>query len=187
MSATIASRVHPQYTPRSVCALYVSKAYQGKYLPEPTVVDSFGDAFADRFVWSGTRDRSVFLAVADALDYREAKGGGGAAGEAALMTYVHTLSREGAALLVKAWGTGLIAPNSMQAMMHNVIVPVNSSTACSQVQSGLWERGVEIYAPFVDGLCTVRVHAQIYLELSDYVRLGKMVSDIIHEHGNGLA
>lgn len=158
----------------------MSKPYQGKYFPEPTVVDSFGDAFADRFVWSGTRDRSVFLAVGDAFDYREAKGGGGAAGEAALMTYVQTLSREGAAVLVKAWGTGLLAPDSMQAMMHNVIVPVNGSAACGQVQSGLWAKGVQIYVPFVDGLCYVRAHAQIYLELSDYANLGRMVKEIIH-------
>eukprot|EP01044_Picomonas_judraskeda_P009548 COSAG03_NODE_1167_length_4661_cov_157.197109_2_plen_319_part_00 len=41
------------YTPKSTCALYVNKSFQTATWPEPTVVDSFGDAFADRYVWDG--------------------------------------------------------------------------------------------------------------------------------------
>ena len=169
------------YGPRSACALYVSKPYQGKYYPQPTVVDSFGDAFAERFVWDGTRDRSAFLAVGDALDYREAKN------ETALMEYVHAVGREGADAMVRVMGTaalgvgGLLAPHSMQATMHNVIVPTNSSAVCGKLESALvGEYRVQIYAMAVNGVaCYLRTHAQIYLEVSDYERLGRIVLDVL--------
>jgi selenocysteine lyase/cysteine desulfurase len=172
------------YAPRSACVLYVSKAFQSAYYPEPTVVDSFGDAFADRFVWSGTRDRSSFLAVSDAMDFREEVGGGGAAGEAATMRYVMDLSRRGANLLAKTWGTGQLAPDSMQGSMANVIVPTtNASSAaaeCAKVGSQLkYPHQVEIFAIMQDGLCFLRVMAQIYLELSDYERLASLVNTIL--------
>lgn len=70
------------YTPKSTCALYVNRSYQTATWPEPTVVDSFGDAFADRYVWSGTRDRSPFLAMGDAFNYRANMG------DSALIAYL---------------------------------------------------------------------------------------------------
>jgi isopenicillin-N epimerase len=169
------------YGPRSACALYVSKAYQGKYYPEPTVVDSFGDTFSDRFVWDGTRDRSAFLAVSDAMDYRDSFG------EAALMDYVHGVGRDGAAAMVRVMGTaalgvgGLLAPPSMQATMHNVVVPTNSSTVCSALATALVkEYAVQIYALSTKVVpCYLRTHAQIYLEVSDYERLGSIVLTVL--------
>ena len=77
-------------------------------------MDSFGDGFSDRYVWSGTRDRSPFIAMGDAMDFRENLG------EAALVAYINKLSHDGAALIVKLWGTagrgidGLVAPTAMQ-------------------------------------------------------------------------
>ena len=151
---------------------------------EPTVVDSFGDAFADPFVWSGTRDRSAFLAVNDAFDFRQRVGSSGAAGEAATMQDVIDLSCQGAQLLAEAWGMRQLAPESMQGSMANKIVPTtNSSVAaaeCSTVGSEL--RGsyaVEVFAIITDGLCFLRVMAQIYLELSDYQRLADIVTAIL--------
>ena len=174
------------FAPRSACVLYVSKAFQGPYWPEPTVVDSFGDGFADRFVWSGTRDRSAFLAIDDAMDYREWAGGGGAAGEAATMRYLNELSHQGAELLVEAWGTGLMAPHAMQAAMHNVIVPTglmrnaSAAAACAKVGDELRETyRVQLFALMEGGVCYVRVMAMIYLELDDYRRLAKQVVGIL--------
>jgi selenocysteine lyase/cysteine desulfurase len=169
------------YAPRSACALYVSKAYQGKYYPEPTVVDSFGDSFADRFVWDGTRDRSAFLAVGDALDFRNSFG------EDALLGYIHTLGREGAAAMARVLGTtslgvgGLLAPPAMQATMHNVIVPTNSTAACGKLGEALVdEYAVQIFALSTKTVpCYLRTHAQIYLEVSDYERLGRIVLTVL--------
>ena len=170
------------YTPKSVCVLYVSKPYQGKYWPEPTVVDSFGDAFTDRFIWSGTRDRSTFLTVPDALDFRQWVGG-----EVAVRSYIQQLSRDGAALLVNMWNrrgshkSGLLAPDSMQGTMHNVIVPTDSKATCEKLGRELVDTyKFQIFAMSVDSIpCYVRAHAQIYLTLDDYRRLGELVLGII--------
>jgi hypothetical protein len=155
----------------------VSKPYQGKYWPEPTVVDSFGDAFTDRFIWSGTRDRSPFLAMADALDFRTWLG------EEKLLSYIHQLSSDGAALLVRMWGdrSGLLAPDSMQATMHNVIVPTDNTTECARLGAELVDTyKLQIFALSVDHIaCFVRVHAQVYLTLEDYHRLGVLVLKIL--------
>ena len=98
---------------------------------------SIHDEFSHRFVWSGTRDRSAFLAVNDAMDFREDVGGG-AAGEAATMTAA-------TGRLVKEWGTGMLA--HMQRTMHNVIVPTNSTDACRKVGSELLNTyKVEVFA-----------------------------------------
>jgi len=65
-------------------------------------------AFTLLVAGDGTRDRSAFLAMGDALDFRAALG------EAALVNYTNQLSRDGSDLLVREWGTGLLAPHSMQ-------------------------------------------------------------------------
>ena len=156
-------------------------------------MDTFGDAFADRYVWSGTRDRSPFLAMGDAMDFRERLG------EKALVAYIHNLSHVGAALMVDVLGTasrgvgGLVAPSAMQAAMHNVIAPTtgnvtNQAMQCARISSQLQTKyRIQIYAGAVNAIpCFLRVHAQIYLELSDYKRLAEAVLEILSgDRGDG--
>ena len=66
--------------------LLLTTYYLGTVFPEPTVVDSYGDDFVSRFVWDGTRDRSPFCAISDALAFRAALGG-----EGTIMSYNHHL------------------------------------------------------------------------------------------------
>jgi len=173
------------YAPHTVAALYVSKKYQTAYTPEPTVVDSFGDNFTTRFAWDGTRDRTAFAAMQDAFAFREWIGG-----EAAILNYTYSLSRKGADYLVQAWGTGMLAPHSMQATMHNVRVPTNSTAACTYVGQGLYEQyGIFVFAISMDDIpCYLRVHSQIYLDMSDYHRLAKATMDLLRDfHGQNEA
>ena len=108
------------------------------------------------------------------------------------MAYINKLSKDGAALMVKAFGTanrgvgGLVAPSSMQATMHNVIAPTtgnatNQAKQCSTITSQLQTKyRFQIYVGPVDKIaCFLRVHAQIYLELSDYQRLADAVLAIL--------
>jgi len=69
----------------------------------------------------------------------------------------------------------------MQATMHNVIVPTNSSADCGKVGSELLNtHKIQVFAMSVDGVvCYLRVHAQIYLELSDYQMLADVVKEIL--------
>merc|ERR1712039_385216 len=128
--------------------------------------------------WDGTRDRSPFLALKEAIEFREWVGG-----EAAILKYAGDLSRNGADYLVKLWGTGMLAPHSMQALMHNVIVPTNSSAACEHVRPFLKDKyGIFLFSLSVENVaCYLRVHAQIYLDMSDYERLGQGVIEALKD------
>ena len=72
-------------------------------------------------------------AVQEAFAFREWVGG-----EDAISNYTYSLSRWGAGYLVRIWGTEMLAPHSMQAVMHNVRVPINSTDACRFVGKRLY-------------------------------------------------
>ena len=95
-------------------------------------MDSFGDDFQTRFVWDGTRDRSPFLSIADAVDWRASLGG-----EDAIMAYNHKLAKDAGALLTEKWGTGVLDRGAQANSMLNVVVPTTNLTACGAVASKL--------------------------------------------------
>ena len=105
----------------------------------------------------------------------------------AVRSYIQQLSRDGTALLVNMWNrrgshkSGLLAPDSMQGTMHNVIVPTDSKATCEKLGRELVDTyKFQIFAMSVDSIpCYVRAHAQIYLTLDDYRRLGELVLGII--------
>ena len=163
------------FAPKSACILYARKKFQSKLWPQPTVVDTYDDSFVERFVWDGTRDRSPFLAVRDALDFREWAGG-----DVAIRGYVDSLSKRGAALLAQRWNTSLLVPESMTSAMSNVIVPTKDIEQCNTLGDELQRQyGIILFSFLVDGICFVRVHAQIYLEIGDYDFLANATLDIL--------
>ena len=124
--------------------------------------------------------------MGDALDFRANLD------EAALMAYINKLSHDGADLMVKVWGSasrgigGLVAPHALQATMHNVIAPTtgnasNQAMQCGKISDQLVHTyKFQLFAGVVDTIpCFLRVHAQIYLELSDYRRLAEAVLEIL--------
>ena len=57
------------YSARGSAFLYVKPAFQDEN--EPTVVDSVGDTFVDRFTYTGTRDYIPFATITNAIKFRE--------------------------------------------------------------------------------------------------------------------
>ena len=59
------ANAHKWYlAPKSSCAMYVRRDRQLPHVPAPAVVDNIEtQAFADRFVWTGTRDRTPYCAI----------------------------------------------------------------------------------------------------------------------------
>lgn len=52
------------FAPKSSCAMYVRHDRQLPHVPAPAVVDNVEtQAFADRFIWTGTRDRTAYCAI----------------------------------------------------------------------------------------------------------------------------
>jgi len=175
--------------PKSAAVMYVradhhSGAGEVGVWPEPTVVDSYGDDFVTRFVWSGTRDRSSFCAVHDALAFRASVGG-----EEAIREYTHGLARWAGEHLSAVWHTKVLDSGPSQAnSMLNIVVPTANHTACLQVVHTLHaSHGIYVNSCFqLDAehgaiASYFRLSAQIFLQRSDFVKLGELVPKLLAE------
>ena len=174
------------WAPKSAAVLYVKKAHHGGDLapavfPQPTVVDSWGDSYVDRFEWDGTRDRSPMCAIKDALAFRQSLGG-----EAAIMEYTHSLAKWAGEHLSGVWKTRVLngAEADERNSMVNVEVPVSAEQCGKLVKALHDDEGLYVIGstaasgpyPSVPGFkCFFRLSAQVYLERSDFVRLGEAV------------
>lgn len=174
------------FAPKSVAVMYVRSDYhpndEGVW-PEPTVVDSYGDEFTSRFIWDGTRDRSPFCAVKDALAFREWLGG-----EEAIMKYNHELAKWAGDYLAERWNTSVLTyDESMLNSMVNVVAPTQNYTLCSKsVSKLLSEHDMELTgaatldADHGDVACYLRLSAQVFLEKSDFVQLGELMWEYLN-------
>jgi len=76
------------FTPKAAACLWTADRNIDDYRPQPTVVSSENDVFAKtdyltRFMYTGTKDFSSYIAIVDAIKWRE-----GVGGEKAIMEYV---------------------------------------------------------------------------------------------------
>lgn len=76
--------------------------------------------FQMAFSYLGTTDVSAYLAMADALAFRQSQN------ETAITAYMHSLAVAGGQLLARAWGTETLVDDSMIAAMVNVRLPTGN-------------------------------------------------------------
>lgn len=170
------------YAPKSSALLYVRRDRQLPHVPAPSVVDNVEtQAFPDRFVWTGTRDRTAFCAIRPAIAFRDSIGG-----EAAIQAYNHGLALYAASHLGALWGVAPMAPTSMISSLCNVQIPTANATACAYLRSTL----ISEYGMSVSGWtdvpgwgathpCFFRISGQVYLETADVDRLGALTVQIL--------
>lgn len=177
------------FSPRGSAFLYVRYALQQPLFPAPAVVDNFGESFVNRFVWTGTRDYTAFCAMKDAFDFRESVGG-----DAVIKGYNQGLAHWAGHYLAQLWNTTLLAPDTMQGTMTNIVVPTNNNTACAIVvgkllsQHGLMVSGAgSIDAAHGNIACYLRLSGQIYLEESDFELVGRLVPELLRQVELGTA
>lgn len=168
------------FGPKSSAVLYVKRDRQQRFVPAPTAVDNTEDGdFVSRFVWEGTRDRSAWCAIRDALDYRAAIGG-----EAAIQQYTQRLAHDGGRLLQAMWRTEFMAPASMWSSMALVRAPTDNATACGVLRGRLWrEHAIMMSGQDATAPCYFRMSAQVYLDISDWERVGNLTMDILGQLG----
>jgi isopenicillin-N epimerase len=175
--------------PKSAALLYVRRDLQLPHVPAPMLVDSpESQDFPDRFVWTGTRDRSAYCAIQDALTFREQLGG-----EGAVMDYTMKLSADGGAFLAANWSSRLLHPASMASSMVSIEVPTDNTTACAIVAGQLRSlhgfympasAAVDAaHAPPSGIACYWRLSAQIFLEMADYERLAVLTTQLLAQLG----
>lgn len=122
---------------KSSCVLYVRRDRQLPHVPAPAVVDNVETQdFPDRFIWTGTRDRTPYCAIQAATAFREALGG-----EAAVVGYNVGLARWAEAYLRQLWAVPPMAPPDMHTSMSIVQIPTSNATVCGIVRSTLFAQG----------------------------------------------
>lgn len=141
------------------------------------VVDNIEEqTFVDRFIWTGTRDRSPYCAIMAAADFRESLGG-----EQQIMAYTQGLALWAAQYLTRLWNVPAMAPDSMFSSMSIVKLPTDDAATCASIRGRLTRLGWSVsgWTALPGFACYLRLSAQVYLEQSDFVTLGHLVLDMV--------
>ncbi|KAF9374946.1 hypothetical protein CPB97_011802 [Podila verticillata] len=169
------------FSVRGSAALYVKKPY--KNLIHPTAITGdYKKGFDTEFAWMGTNDYSSLMSIQGALAFRKQFG------EDAIIHYTHNLALEGGKAIAKILGSSVLTPDDHQvANMVNIRLPFKDLShpklsSPAHLMNLLMDR-YNLFTPSFKhgGNMYTRVSAQIYLELSDFVRLGNIWKEIVDE------
>ncbi|KAG0340979.1 hypothetical protein BG004_006203 [Podila humilis] len=169
------------FSVRGSAVLYVNKKHQ--HLIHPTIITAeYQKGFDTEFAWMGTCDYSSLMSIESALQYR------GQFGEDAIIHYTHHLAIEGGAIMAKILGTECLTSHDHQVgNMVNVRLPFkdisHQKLSSPTFLMHLLMNKYNVFVPSFhhNGCMYTRVSAQIYLELSDFVRLANIWKEIVGE------
>ena len=173
------------HAPRGSGLLYVRQSLQD--LMEPTVTSNLGGGptpFQSRFSYVGTKDYTPWIAMNYSLHWRQTVVTDG--DDDAIMDYIHRLAFDGGRRVAEMWNTSLVLQNEARvaAMSNVVFITQNQSEADAinfQLLAGNPEyRVVSRIERDNDGVISVRLCAQIFMEMSDFESFGQAVLDIYH-------
>ena len=164
------------YSPKGSAILWVARSKQ--HLIHPNVINDEGRGlsfFQLQFSYTGTKDYSAFLAMSAALEFRETLGG-----DPRIIDYMSTLAAEGGRRLAEALGTEKPMPTGGLAMV-NVPLPQMAMNCCDMKTAQRVLLKHRTFVPFYlwQGQCFVRVSAQVYNEVSDFVYLAGALRDVL--------
>ncbi|KAG0011738.1 hypothetical protein BGZ81_002012 [Podila clonocystis] len=107
-------------------------------------------------------------------------------GDAAIMHYCHRLAVEGGLAIAQILGTNVLTTTDHQiGFLANVRLPIKDinhpKIATPEYLIEYQQDKYNVFAPLYKhgGYFWTRVSAQIYLELSDFVRLGYILKDVV--------
>ena len=168
------------YAPKGSCFLWTNPKNINALHPQPTVISSENDVLTEggmpylrRFAYTGTKDFTGYISISDAFKFREMLGG-----DEVINGYTHELARSAGDYLVGLWGTGRLSPQSYEANLFNIVLPTSSLTKAVDCVEKLYEtEGIYMLAlkDELSGIVYSRFSSQIYLEMSDFVRVGELV------------
>lgn len=164
------------FSPKGSAILWVARHRQ--HLIHPNVINDEGRGssfFQLQFSYTGTKDYSAFLAMSAALDFREQIGG-----DAQIKEYVSRLALEGGKYLAQTLGTeGPMISRGLA--MVNVPLPQAALKCCDMntAKRLLVKHGTFVPIYPWQGQCFVRVSAQVYNEISDFMYLARTLLDVL--------
>jgi isopenicillin-N epimerase len=132
-----------------------------------------GKSFHDEFDWIGTRDATAWLSISAAIDWHLQ------AGRRSLTERNATLAQIAAQELAGRWKTEIGGPTNATVSMTTIRLPFGEPTneAAQRLRAALWVHRLDTQVvPFANSLW-IRLSAQAYNSLPDYVRLGEIISE----------
>ncbi len=166
------------FVPRACGFLWAAPGRQESLVPTVLSWD-IASPFPRSFEWTGTRDPSPWLSVPAAFSFMDRFG------EGAIRRHNHQLLLDGARLLAEAWGISGNTPESMIGSMALVPLPAGlpfpaTLEGCAELRQFLWDAHKIAASPsFVhDGTIWLRISAQIYNDIHDYMRLADIISSV---------
>ena len=171
------------FSPKGSAILWVPKKNQ--HLVEPTTISWEGVGathFQAAFAYQGTSSYSPYLAMADAVAFRESIGG-----EEKIHKYMHSLAVETGKKMASAFGTEvLFSDDSRYASMVDVRLPSSDGSLIQPIPKELMKQ-FNTYVPVYGieslggekGKYYVRVSLQIYNEISDIEYLIQAIQQLL--------
>lgn len=160
------------FAPKGCAFLWASPERQAGLHPL-VISNHFGQGYVREFDWTGTRDASAWLSIGAALDFLRDLGGD------KLRKRNHALAMQAAKLLSKAWHVSVPAPARMYGSMVALPVPgriEGSQAGADDLHDRLWRRHrIEVPVFVIGKRLHVRISAQAYNELEDYLALAAAV------------
>ena len=149
------------------CGFLWARAGAQEGLHPPVISHGYGKGLAAEFDWTGTRDFSSWLAVADAIDFcLELK-------PSRIRAYNHRVVTEAANRISAAWGTPLDGPEALHGSMMAIRLPghLQRSNPSELMRDFFTRHRLVVAVMVVGGALWARISAQIYNLPQDYERL----------------
>ncbi|KAL0482752.1 hercynylcysteine S-oxide lyase [Acrasis kona] len=164
------------YSPKSSALLHVDPKWHS--MVQPIVISSeYGEDFVTNFLYVGTRDYCPYLALHEAMDFRESLGG-----DQVIMKYNHDLAWKGANLVANSWNTTvLVQKEDMNGALVSVQLPCDLESGMDVAKAIFDRHQTYIQLGHLDGLTYVRLCAQIFLELNDFELFAQRFKTILSE------
>ncbi|KAJ3195180.1 hypothetical protein HK101_000890 [Irineochytrium annulatum] len=187
----VVSNLHKWFhTSRGAAVLYIHPNWRGTITP--AVSSAVGDDLEWRqaFHWVGTLDPSSFLSVSEAIRFRRWLGG-----EEAIMRYCHDLAVAGGRLVADMWGTEVMrgrlegkevtGGDGLIPAMVNVRIPSNVDKRFLKVlqEKLMMEKKIAAQIGEHGGKWWARLSAQVYVELSDFETVAKVMMEYFKKGG----
>ncbi|PVU99635.1 hypothetical protein BB559_000526 [Furculomyces boomerangus] len=172
------------YTKRGIAIFYVAKHLQQEIQPLAIAwAYSLKTGWRNAFFTQGTSDYSAFLSVNAAADFVEAVGG-----IRKVKEYCHNLAIEGKNLMESKYGMAPMTRDEKQIPnMINCKLPLQFGNPIHDKVGGrlsevlLTKKNSSGFVYAHNGAWWIRLYAQIYLDLHDFDKFGKVLTETIEE------
>lgn len=155
------------------CAFLWAAPGSRDFLQPPVVSLRMEEGFPATFDWVGTRDPSAWLSISAAIAFYREMGG------EAIPAYLHAKVLAAADLICAAWQVELPAKREDYGAMVTLPFPFEGEATlelANQLRDQLWQaQRIEVPLFAFDGRLWLRISAQLYNVIDDYVALAAAV------------